>query len=122
MHKSARHLLFSLQFKTNVLGVIHTFNAYLPLIKAGSTKKCFVITSALGGPGYNRAVGYKHICGYSISKAAVNMVAVKHANTFKEEGILFQAVSPGLVKTMQGCEWLFLAACFVVVFMASSGY
>ena len=39
---------------------------------------------------------------YAASKAALNMVVVKFAARFKDEGFVFLAVSPGLVKTLPG--------------------
>lgn len=40
---------------------------------------------------------------YSISKAAVNTLVSKYNATFgKSEGILFMAISPGLVDTSEG--------------------
>lgn len=45
---------------------------------------------------------------YSISKAAVNMLVAKYHNAYKEEGMLFMGISPGLVATAENkiCEFL----------------
>lgn len=39
---------------------------------------------------------------YSISKGALNIAVAKYAVEYKEDGIIFVALSPGLVKTIQG--------------------
>ena len=90
-----------MQFKTNVVGVTHTINAFLPLIRAGDIKKIIVISSSLGSPEYAVKFSEHYAPVYSITKAAVNMVVAKYAVTLKEEGITFLAVCPGLVDTAQ---------------------
>jgi len=87
-------------FKTNVVGVTHTINAFLPMIKAGGTKKIFVISSGMGSPKYVLQFGHSATIAYGISKAALNMAVAKFSLTYKD--IIFLAVSPGFVRTMQG--------------------
>jgi len=91
-------------FKTNVLGVIHTINAFLPLLQAGPTKKCMVISSPLGSPKMTLDANFAAFTGYGISKAAVNLATSKYAARFRDEGLIFLMVNPGFVKTMQGPE------------------
>ena len=44
------------------------------------------------------------LAGYGISKAALNLAVAKYAARFKDEGIIFLSITPGLVKTLQGCK------------------
>lgn len=87
-----------------MLGVIHTINAFLPLLQAGAMKKCIVISSPLGTPKMTNDGNVAAFTGYSISKAAVNLATTKYAARFRDEGLLFVMFNPGFVKTMQGSE------------------
>ncbi|KAI5116183.1 hypothetical protein M0805_009451 [Coniferiporia weirii] len=89
-------------FKTNVIGVTHTLNAFLPLVCAGKTKKVAIITSEMGSPHYAIKTQTVSAPAYSISKAGVNMVFAKYTSAYKDQGITFLAISPGLMKTMPG--------------------
>ncbi|EJD04869.1 NAD-binding protein, partial [Fomitiporia mediterranea MF3/22] len=89
-------------FKTNVVGVTHAINAFLPLLRAGNSKKVLTISSSMGSPRTNLASNHDTLVSYAVSKAALNMVVVKFAARFKQEGFTFLSVSPGLVKTMSG--------------------
>ena len=88
-----------MQFKTNVVGVTHTINAFLPLIRAGDIKKIIVISSSMGSCQYMLQLSNTYAPIYCITKAAVNMVVAKYAVTLKEEGITLLAVNPGLINT-----------------------
>ncbi|KAL5484929.1 hypothetical protein ACEPAI_7571 [Sanghuangporus weigelae] len=93
-------------FNTNVIGVIHTTNAFLPLLRSGSVnnnKKAITISSGLGDVPFTLATGNPVGAPYSISKAAVNLAVAKYAAEYKDQGIVFLAISPGLVSTK---EWL----------------
>ncbi|EMD33051.1 hypothetical protein CERSUDRAFT_98663 [Gelatoporia subvermispora B] len=87
--------------QVNVIGVIHTINAFLPLVRAGSTKKVISISSGLGDHASTVVSGYAFSAPYSISKAALNLAVAKYAAQYKDEGVLFAAISPGLVNTAQ---------------------
>ncbi|KAA1472251.1 NAD(P)-binding protein [Dentipellis sp. KUC8613] len=86
-------------FTVNVVGVVHTINSFLPLIKKGSSKKVIVISSGVGDLDLTLASGHETSGPYSISKAAVNMAVAKYAAEYKSQGIFFLAISPGLVDT-----------------------
>ena len=96
-----------------MLGPIHTINAFTPLLLAGKTKKCIVISSGMGAHKYVGKVGSTGAVGYAISKAALNLAAAKFAARFKSDGLIVLSISPGLVKTMQGRESAFV--CFQVL-------
>ncbi|KAI0792953.1 NAD-P-binding protein [Irpex lacteus] len=91
-----------LNFRTNTLGPIHTINAFLPLLRAGSTKKCLTISTTAGSPKVANKSNFAIVGGYGISKAGLNLAVAKYAARFREEGIVFLAVTPGMVKTMPG--------------------
>jgi len=91
-------------FKTNVIGVIHTINAFLPLLRAGDMKKCILITSTLGSPRFTIDANFIFAPGYSMSKAAMNLAAAKYAAQYKAQGIVFLCITPGLVKTKEGTK------------------
>ncbi|KAK7999305.1 hypothetical protein PG990_011905 [Apiospora arundinis] len=86
-------------FDTNVIGVIHLYNLFLPLILKGQAKKIVAISTGMADSElvskYQVGVGAL----YSISKAALNMVTAKFSAQYKEEGVLFLGISPGVVDT-----------------------
>lgn len=87
-----------------MLGPIHTINAFLPLLLAGKTKKCIVISSRMGSHKYVVKFASSFASGYAISKAALNLAAAKYAVRFKNDGLILLSITPGLVRTMQGRE------------------
>lgn len=88
-------------FRVNVVGNIHLFNTFLPLVKNGKAKKVVTISSGMSDG--DVAVKYELHEGapYSVSKAAMNMVNAKYQAEFKKDGIIFMAVCPGTVNTGQ---------------------
>lgn len=93
------HVHSFLQIDINVIGVIYTTNAFLPLLRAGSTKKVITISSGVASTTFTEQSGLIGTVPYTVSKVAVNMVNTKYAVQFKEEGFVFLALSPGLVDT-----------------------
>jgi len=86
-------------FEVNVIGVVHTINAFLPLVRAGTLKQVITVSSGVGDLDFTDATEFPYLAPYSISKAAVNMVVAKYAVQYKKEGLVFLAISPGLVNT-----------------------
>ena len=91
-------------FNVNVVGVINTINIFLPLIKNGAAKKVVVISSGMADPDLVNGGGISNAGPYTISKAAVNMAVFKYNAKYKDQGILFFALSPGVVATWEGEE------------------
>ncbi|KII93286.1 hypothetical protein PLICRDRAFT_386013 [Plicaturopsis crispa FD-325 SS-3] len=91
-------------FDINVIGVIRSINAFLPLLKKGATKKVITLTSARGVVDFTLEVGLPDAGPYSISKAALNMANAKYAARFRDEGFVFLAISPGSVDTTDGAK------------------
>lgn len=86
----------------NVLGVMYSINAFLPLIKKGTQKKIVAISSGMAdidvviaGPGIPFQVTY------TMMKAALNMIVAKYAAELKSEDIKLLALSPGVVNTFE---------------------
>ncbi|EPS96189.1 NAD-binding protein, partial [Fomitopsis schrenkii] len=84
-------------FNVNVLGVVHSVNAFLPLLRKGTTKKIIVISGEAGVQDLVWKMRLGHAAAYGITKAAENMVATKYAALLEEEGFVVASVSPGLV-------------------------
>jgi len=86
-------------FRVNVMGVINTINTFLPLIKKGKAKKVVLISTGMADHDLVNNGGIWNGAPYSISKAAVNMVVSKYNARLASQGILFFALSPGVVAT-----------------------
>ncbi|EXJ76376.1 uncharacterized protein A1O5_00884 [Cladophialophora psammophila CBS 110553] len=86
-------------FTTNVVGVINTINVFLPLIQKSHIKKVVTLSSGMGDLDFVNELGIWESAPYSMSKAAVNIAAAKHSARYQEDGILFIAISPGVVDT-----------------------
>jgi NAD(P)-dependent dehydrogenase (short-subunit alcohol dehydrogenase family) len=86
-------------FQVNVVGNIHLFNIFLPLIQNGKTKKVVTISSGMSDKKLAVDYGLTEAAPYSITKAAMNMVTAKFQAEFKNDGILFMGVCPGSVNT-----------------------
>ncbi|EXJ93929.1 hypothetical protein A1O1_02322 [Capronia coronata CBS 617.96] len=89
----------SQNFATNVGGVIKTINAFLPLIKKSAIKKVISISTGMADPDLVTQYGIWEAAPYSMSKAAMNMAVAKYGARYQDEGILFLALSPGVVAT-----------------------
>ncbi|KAF8204482.1 hypothetical protein K438DRAFT_1757681 [Mycena galopus ATCC 62051] len=88
-------------FKANTISVVHSTNAFLPLLKNGAAKKVLTMSSAHGDLDLVLAGEVIGLASYGISKAALNMVVAKYAAQFKSEGFVFLAMSPGMVDTSE---------------------
>ncbi|KAL9086063.1 MAG: hypothetical protein Q9165_007275 [Trypethelium subeluteriae] len=81
-------------FRSNVVGVTHTINAFIPLLQRGTAKKVV-----------NISTGMADIAPYSISKAALNALTAKYNALYAAPSlpissrILFLSISPGVVDT-----------------------
>lgn len=87
------------QFRTNVIGVTNAINAFLPLLRAGTSKKIVAISTGAGDLEFARLTGMSRNSPYPISKAALNMAVVQFALALKPEGFTVLALSPGAVNT-----------------------
>jgi NAD(P)-dependent dehydrogenase (short-subunit alcohol dehydrogenase family) len=85
----------------NVVGIINTITAFLPLLRKSAVKKVISITTGMADLDFTSEFSIPVAAPYSVSKAALNMLVVKYHNVYKTEGILFMGISPGLVATAE---------------------
>ncbi|KAI1632601.1 putative short chain dehydrogenase [Biscogniauxia mediterranea] len=85
-------------FQTNVVGNIHLFNLFLPLVKKGKVKKVITISSGQADLDLINDLEIETSALYSASKAAMNVIVAKFNAQYKKEGILFVSISPGAVE------------------------
>ncbi|KAF8885511.1 hypothetical protein BD779DRAFT_1533544 [Infundibulicybe gibba] len=100
--------LFAKEMRNNTVVPVQIGNAFLPLIRKSQAKKLVFVSSELGSlelgghlPGLANA--------YSVSKAALNMLARKWGASLKKEGITTIVLHPGWVHTDIGDtinEWV----------------
>jgi NAD(P)-dependent dehydrogenase (short-subunit alcohol dehydrogenase family) len=101
----------------NVVGVIYSVNAFLPLVRKGTVKKIIVISTGMADADMVVQHDIPGSIIYSSMKAALNMIVAKYAVELKPEGIVILALSPGLVNTQEGhgkfsaCEDLKVLCC-----------
>ncbi|KAK7431784.1 hypothetical protein QQZ08_001724 [Neonectria magnoliae] len=88
-------------FTTNVVGNVHLFNLYIPLVLKGSVKKVITISTGLADGDASAKFGLTYSGPYSASKAAMNLVVAKYSAEYSESGLLFLSISPGIVNTGQ---------------------
>jgi len=90
---------FAAEFNVDVIGVALATNAFLPLIRAGTTKKVIVLATGLGDIDLTNDYSVRAGGVYSIAKAASNMLIAKYNAELGKEGVLFLGISPGMVDT-----------------------
>lgn len=84
-------------FQTNVVGNIHLFNIFLPLILKGKAKKVVAISSGMADLDLINDAEIDVGPLYSASKAALNVAVAKFNAQYKKDGVLFLSISPGVV-------------------------
>lgn len=97
--RTSTHGYAFVQFKVNTLGVVHSIQAFLPLLRAGPKKQIVVIASEAGDPRHIRAAGLVDAAAYGMSKAASLTAVTKYALKLAPEGFTVVNLSPGLVDT-----------------------
>lgn len=85
----------------SVLGTIHSINAFLPLLRKSSIKKVIAMTTGLADIEVAPETGIPYFVTYTAMKAALNMIIVRYSIELKDEGIIFLALSPGVVQTQE---------------------
>ncbi|RYO79785.1 hypothetical protein DL766_006371 [Monosporascus sp. MC13-8B] len=85
-------------FKTNIIGNIHLYNYFMPLILKGQAKKVVAITSGLSDMEVVRKFDLELTPLYAITKARLNMLAAKFSAQYKKDGVLFLSIFPGMVE------------------------
>lgn len=83
--------------KTNVIGNIHLYNLFLPLILKGQAKKVICISSSLSELSLINSLELEVSPLYTITKAAMNVVTAKFNVEYRKDGVLFIGICPGMV-------------------------
>ncbi|KAH8886523.1 NAD(P)-binding protein [Thozetella sp. PMI_491] len=86
-------------FDGNVVGNIHLFNLFLPLILKGTAKKIIAISTGMADGEMIRQYDVAIGAAYSIAKAALNVAVAKYSAEYRSQGVLFLSISPGVVDT-----------------------
>lgn len=89
---------------TNLFGAWRTVQAFLPLLEKSEHARIVNVSSGAGSHGESQfGLGSSPtVASYGVSKAALNALTVKFAGELKEQGILVNAVDPGLTATAPG--------------------
>ena len=93
-------------FEVNVFGATLVAEAFIPLLKKSqaSTKRLIHVTSDLGSLRLAEDPNWKYYhvpsLTYRMTKAALNMLAVRQAISLKDDGIKVFAYNPGWVVTV----------------------
>ncbi|KAL2820932.1 NAD(P)-binding protein [Aspergillus cavernicola] len=95
-------ILESLQI--NLLGLVKTAHAFLPLIRNGQAKKLITLSSGMADLDLINATEIAFATPYAISKAAANVAIAKYNALYNKDGILFLSISPGYVSTERSLE------------------
>jgi NAD(P)-dependent dehydrogenase (short-subunit alcohol dehydrogenase family) len=86
-------------FSTNVIGNVHLFNTFMPLILRGGVKKVITLSTGMADQDLVLKYGVYEGGPYAVSKAAMNMVIAKFQAEYEKDGVLFMGVCPGVVET-----------------------
>ncbi|TVY83399.1 putative oxidoreductase [Lachnellula suecica] len=84
-------------YKTNVVGTIHFFTLFTPLVMKGKVKKAIAISSGHADLDFINNNDIDVSALYAASKAAMNVIVAKFSAQYKKDGVLFFSISPGVV-------------------------
>jgi NAD(P)-dependent dehydrogenase (short-subunit alcohol dehydrogenase family) len=100
-HEDLLHDYMVKALEVNVIGVMYAINAFLPLVHKSNIKKIIVITTGVADTETQRQGKIGFFVTYSSLKAALNMVVARYSIELKGDGVIFLALSPGLVNTQE---------------------
>lgn len=83
--------------RTNILGNIHLFNLFLPLVLKGKVKKVITISSGHADLELINELEVVNSGLYAAFKAALNVIVAKYNAQYKKDGVLFVSLSPGVI-------------------------
>lgn len=92
----------------NAIAPIRVVRAFLPLLRQGVEKKVVFVSSNLGSLEISPMLAGLGDA-YSMTKAALNMLAAKWGSTLRQEGIAVVLLHPGWVETDMGnaiADWI----------------
>lgn len=84
--------------QTNIIGNIHLFNLFLPLVMKGNIKKVITLSSGHADLDLINELDLEVSALYAAFKAALNVVVAKYNAQYKKDGVLFVSISPGVVE------------------------
>ncbi|KAG4438811.1 hypothetical protein IFR05_005702 [Cadophora sp. M221] len=87
---------------TNVVGPNRVIKAFLPALLAGKMRKIIVISSTSGSNELQRGKRVGFNGPYSVSKAALNMLAVQYHNELQDQGFTVVPIHPGGLQLIWG--------------------
>ena len=82
---------------TNVIGNIHFYNTFMPLVLKGKVKKVICISSGMADNDMCNSLELETGSLYAASKGAMNVVTAKFNAQYKKDGVLFLSICPGMV-------------------------
>ncbi|RYO93091.1 hypothetical protein DL766_000241 [Monosporascus sp. MC13-8B] len=85
-------------WQTNVVGNIHLFHLFLPLVMKGKGKKVIALSTGLADLDLTNDFEVDIGALYAASKAAMNVIVAKFNAQYKKDGVLFMDTSPGVVE------------------------
>lgn len=94
-------------FETNLFGTWRMVKHFYPLLKRSDHPRIVNVSSgagSFGDPQFGLSNHPAVVTSYGISKLALNGLTVKLARQLKDDGILVNAVDPGLTATAPGME------------------
>lgn len=83
--------------QTNIIGNIHLYNLFLPLVLKGNVKKVITLSSGHADLELINDYDVETAALYAAFKAALNVIVAKYSVQYKKDGVLFVSVSPGVV-------------------------
>jgi NAD(P)-dependent dehydrogenase (short-subunit alcohol dehydrogenase family) len=86
-----------MSFNTNVIGIINTVRAFLPLVQKSATKKVIALSTGMADTALTTEYGIWEGSSYAVSKAALNMAMAKLDAMYRNQGLLFLSICPGVV-------------------------
>ncbi len=93
--------------QTNVVGNIHLFHLFLPLVLKGKVKKVITISTGMADLDLTNECEIDTGALYAASKAAMNVIVAKFNAQYKKDGVLFLSISPGLVEVDRYAECMY---------------
>lgn len=86
-------------YETNSLKQIYFANKVIPLIEKSQEKKLIFVSTGLASYDFTRRAKIPTNAAYSMSKAALTLVAIKYSVQLKDKGIAVLAICPGMVNS-----------------------
>lgn len=81
------------QFWTNMVGVMHTTNMFLPRLRTGSAKKIILLSTGIVATDVTLSTAFTANAPYYVSKAALNLAVAKYVSELRPEDSTFLAIS-----------------------------